>query len=241
MRDAANFEEFFYVNPDEILRTTLNVYRNCSSYQDAGEVSSDSRNIKFKTYFCRSNGFRFEWSTTFPNTASVGKVIFSHHDGTAVYFDGDTIEATAGLAMAVAGATGISLGVAPLIAHLLMPNLFEAGQYRSLTSLGPYDVIADENSRNSPCYRIRANWRSNCWTTLSVDKMETAIRKIEIAYAPRLEEKRKVVEDLELEQGHQIEELRVLLLSEEKPSETVVLYNDVKFDNTVPPELFTRV
>ncbi len=221
------------MNADELLNRVLDVYQNCSSYSDAGEVVGDLGNLEFKTYFCRPNKFRFEWSKPFNGRTRRG-VIFSESETKATYFDGENLEDTGGLALAVAGATGISLGVAPRVAHLLMPNLFGTGKYESLVSLRPYNFVEESDSY----IKIRADWRSNCWTTLFVDKMKPALRGIEEGFTPTLEEKKRGFEAMQLTEDPELEEVRALLLVEETPKETMISYGDVKFDMPISLDLF---
>jgi hypothetical protein len=225
------------MDADQILGRVLELYQSCPSYTDAGVSSDDMGDLEFRSYFCRPNKFRFEWSLTFGGQQTRRNVIFSETDAKATYFDGETLEETSGLALAVAGATGISLGVAPLVAHLLMPDLFEAGQYESLVSLRPYSLIRENNT----CFEIRADGPSNCSTTLFVEKLKPVLRRIELRITPTLDEKKQGIEALELLEASEVEEVRTLMSIEEMPTQSVVLYNEVKFDVPISPDIFRGV
>ena len=220
------------MDTDEILRQVWQHYRSCSSYTDTGSLSSNIGDVQFRTYFCRPNKFRFEWSISGKKSGT--SVIFSNSDTNATYMDREKRTETGGLAMAIAGATGISFGAAPLIAHILMPDLFEASQYQSLASLSPYRFVKEDNS----CFEICADWRANCSTALLVDKNEPAIRKIEITISPTLEEKKRGVEALELLQAPELEEVRALLIADTKPTKTVISYDETIFDMPICADMF---
>ncbi|HEY9758287.1 MAG TPA: hypothetical protein V6C97_24185 [Oculatellaceae cyanobacterium] len=222
------------VDPDELLTKTLELYESCSSYSDVGEASCDMGKLQFKTYFCRPSQFRFEWSNMYSEGTNV---IFSDSDSKVTYFDGESDENTGSLALAVAGATGVSLGVAPLVAHLLMPTLFESGQFQSFVSLRPYSFVEEDDSY----VKIRANWRSNCWTTLLVDKVRLALRAVEEGFTATVEEKQRGIEAMQTMEASELEEVRALLLIEEKPQVTMVSYSDVKFDMPISPDLFRKL
>lgn len=188
--------------------------------------------LQFKTYFCRPSKFRFEWSKPERTT----DVVISENDTMATYFAGETSEHMS-LALAIAGATGVSLGAAPSVAHLLMPNLFKKGQFQSFLAHRPYSLLEEADSY----LKLRADWRSNCWTTLWLDKISMTIRRIEEGFEPTLEEKNRGVEALELLNAPETEEVRALLYVEEKPHVTTTSYNDVKFDVQISHDLFGKL
>ncbi|CAN5548801.1 hypothetical protein BH10CYA1_BH10CYA1_61340 [soil metagenome] len=224
------------IDADEVLSQVLELYQSCSSYLDSGEALCEMGSLEFKTWFCRPNKFRFEWSSKVFGAVRSG-VLFSESDSKSTSFDGKNHEDAGRLALAIAGATGTSLGVAPLVAHLLMPNLFEAGKYQSLVSLRPYKLIEDSDSY----IKIQADWRTNCWTALCVDKKRFAISKIEIGFTPTLEEKEKGIEAMELPEGPELDEVRALLLVEESPQPTVISYKVMQFDVSISPQLFQEL
>lgn len=220
----------------KILSNVAENYQGCVSYTDTGKLSSNAGNLEFKTYFCRPHKFRFEWSKSSADR-SHERIIFSESNLKAIYFDGETFEETDSLALAIAGATGVSMGAAPLIAHLLMPNLFKFSQYQTLSSMAPYSLtVEDEFS-----FEIRADWRANCWTTLVIDKIKPIIRRIEIGTTPTMEEKKKGIDALELLQAPEASEVSALLLMQEKTHKCRILYSHVSFDKSISPELFSKV
>ncbi len=221
------------MNADEILGSVLERYQACSSYTDNGALSSDIGQVQFKTFFCRPNKFRFEWTVQ----KSAPNVILSDSSAQAVYFDGEILNKIDSLPLAIAGATGVSLGVAPLIAHLLMPGLFDEHQYQSLNSMGPYSLIQEDSSS----FEIRADWREGCWTTLFVDKADSSISCIEIGSTPSSEEKRLGIEALERLQAPELEQVKTLALVETKPIKMLISYNQKTFDSPIESEIFSQI
>lgn len=224
------------IDADKLLNKVLELYQSCSSYSDVGEASSPVMgSLRFKTYFCRPSKFRFEWSRAEPGDSNMD-VVISENDTMATYFDRESTEHMS-LALAIAGATGVSLGAAPSVAHLLMPNLFKKGQFQSFMSQRPYNFLEEADSY----LKLRADWRSNCWTTLWLDKVSFAIHRIEEGITPTLEEKKRGVEALERLNAPETEEVRALLFVEEKPHLTTISYKDVKFDIQISHDLFRKL
>lgn len=221
---------------DEIFSRVLELYQSCSSYSDAGAVSSDAESSEFKTYFCRPAMFRFEWFGTFCGQTRRG-LIFSNSNSQATYFDGENIREVSDLALAVAAATGVSSGVAPLVAHLLMPDLFAPGRFESLESLRPYMVIGEDHS----CHKLSTNGNSGSSTTLFIDKMKPIIRRIELCVKPSAEERARSIEALESLKAPELEEVRALSFVEDEPHQSVMSYNEVTLDVPISADFFKRV
>ena len=224
------------IDTKKLLDEVLELYQRCSSYSDVGMASSSVMgSLWFKTYFCRPSKFRFEWSKAESGDNGID-IVISEDDTKATFFDGESSEHMS-LALAIAGATGVSLGAAPLVAHLLMPHLFKKGQFQSLISFRTYSFLEEDNSY----LKLRADWRLNCWTTLFLDKVSLAIRRIEEGFAPTLEEKQLGVEALERLNATETEEVRTLLSMHEEPHLTTISYGDVKFDIPISADLFRKL
>ena len=163
-------------------------------------------------------------------------VIFSESKTNASSFDGQDTEKMP-LALAIAGATGISFGVAPLIAHLLMPELFEPGQFQSLLTDRHYEISECGGS----IIRLSSEWRSDCRTTLMLKKPNLSIQKVEETLSPTLEEKQRGIGAMGLPEGSELEEIKALSLQEVAPSLMSISYTDVKFDLELPQVIFTSV
>ena len=223
------------MNANDLLDTVLERYETCFSYTDVGEATSALGILQFKTFFCRPNRFRFEWTNSFAGKTLIG-LIYSNSDAKTTVFDGRNYEDVGELGLAVAGATGVSHGVAPLAAHLLMPELFKGRSFQSFASMKPYQIVQEDSGKAE----IRANWRSDCWTVLHVDKPSMAIRQVEECYASNLEEKDRVIKSMSDLPGFDIAQLKPLL-DYEGVAKTMIFFNDVKFDEQISPDLFERI
>jgi hypothetical protein len=138
----------------EVLDKMIQAYAVMRSYSDSGvvimHINDKVNDVSFETLFARPSFFRFAWSSRFqlsprPNLITTD-VIWS--DGTDVFkrYDlGDKrpakTEKAESLSMAVAEATGVSLGSAQTVAALLLPDMgFSLGDLRSPRLLGIEDV-----------------------------------------------------------------------------------------------------
>jgi hypothetical protein len=138
-------------------------YASISSYEDQGVVLTHwpdkpgPDEIVFSTRFRRPDRFRFEWTKHHPDPAL--RHLKSHHliwfDGTQACsysnWDGEKrVESEESLAMAVAGATGVSKGAALTVINLLMPVL----DARLITDLQDLQLRQD-SFEQMDCYCIR--------------------------------------------------------------------------------------
>ncbi len=210
----------------KILNQIVELYQNCLTYSDSGSVSCEVGNLQFRTYFCRPDQYKFEWTSTVAGIISKNSV-YSLNGTKVISIHNEEKEEVISLAVAIAGATGVSFGVAPIAAHLLMPNLFQSGQYESSITQGSYKILEVSDST----IKLRTDWRANCWKTITIDKFTMALREIEEVFAPTLKEKLKGVEALERLQAPEAEAVRELLHVEDKYIPTVISYNHVEFDS----------
>ena len=209
---------------NKLLNQTVELYQNCLTYSDSGVVSCEMGNLQFRTYFCRPDQYQFEWSSTIAGVTGKGGIYSL--DGTKAISILDEEKEEISLALAIAGATGVSLGVAPITAHLLMPNLFQPGQYQSHIMKGSYERIEDDDSG----IKLRTNWRENCWITIVLDRSTMALREIVEVFTPTLKEKQRGVEALERLQAPEVEAVRDLLFVEDKSTPIVISYNHIEFN-----------
>lgn len=173
-----------------VLAKMAETYAGLRSYQDKGSVRYDilgtQQEVTFKTAFVRPR-FRFEWTTHHPfaplrfvETKSVVRF-----DGAKAYtwrkyfLKNATEEPQESLALAVAGATGVSSGSAHTIATLLIPDLWKESPFGSAVSdLGDAKVVGMEQIDGVDCYRVsgmRRGERMDVW----IGRNDYLIRKLE--------------------------------------------------------------
>lgn len=140
-------------------------YAKCTTYVDTGTVVCGDAHIKFKTFYSRPNKFYSEFRSTdyykgrhvlwckgslvskdpkdIPENRREGSYLetFSWDDGN------DKIEADE-LGMALAGATGISLGGASTVAGILFPKEAYGISYKDMPD---FRVIKPENVQGTLC------------------------------------------------------------------------------------------
>jgi hypothetical protein len=119
----------------EVLRTMLLKYSIMKSYQDSGVVlhqrpdRPEPNQVIFSTSFLRPDRFRFEWTTHHPypplRHLKTERVIWSDGGGAFLYdnHDGGSVEQQEDLIMAIAGATGVSMGSALTVSNMLLPEI----------------------------------------------------------------------------------------------------------------------
>src|SRR5581483_3621770 len=119
---------------EDILTTAEAAYARCRTYADTGCVRTvflepDGRTdfvstTPFETAFVRPDRFRFEFSTHHPKTTEFSRYIIAA-SGPEVQAWWDIrpgVERPESLAMALAGATGVSGSAAHTVPSLLMPD-----------------------------------------------------------------------------------------------------------------------
>lgn len=124
-----------YRNAQECLAAIASHYKSLENYSDVGVVRemglSGEISCWFDTQYIRPNQFRFQFTTPHPYKPLrhiVHKAIIGS-DGCTPYFYkdyphvGSNLEIEESLALAVAGATGISKGTAKSIADLLLESI----------------------------------------------------------------------------------------------------------------------
>src|ERR1044072_1454737 len=170
--------------PQTIVKNMTERYAALSSYQDAGVVemiSSDSlprrsTDIFFKTYFTRPKKLRFEWLDYLSLASNGRNAIWS--DGEKVFsfysFEPDRIEAKENVGMAIAGATGVSLGSAHTVPSLL---LSEVNGFL-LTDLTKLSLKREEVFEGEECYVLEGYHPSAEPWQLWISKKDSLLRKL---------------------------------------------------------------
>lgn len=171
-------------SPEMILKEMGAVYAKASSYQDLGEVidninSSGSAGYSstFKTYFSRSQKYRFEWiDQPFGNGKKYENAVWSNGENTFSSYSwnsNNVQQPQKSLSLGVAGATGVTRGAAHTVSTLLMS---EIGGFR-LTQLKTLSLLKQENFEGADCFVIRGEWHRSP-VDLWIGKDDFLLRKI---------------------------------------------------------------
>src|SRR5437660_3207129 len=115
------------MNPEQILAALAEVYAECGSYRDCGQVvtrfvhldDNPPRTVMqpFSTAFVRPHRFRFEYRDEYGRY-----IVWANGEAVQTWWDvSPGVEQQESLEMALAGATGVSGGSAHTIPALLMP------------------------------------------------------------------------------------------------------------------------
>ena len=165
-----------------ILNNMFRVYSRLTSYQDEGVLVSTNdeptggtiEKMPFKTFFKRPNLFRFEW-TEF-NITKLGRknVVWSNGTEAFMYWEPDEYEKKESLGMAVAGATGISLGTVNTISTMLSPDKFGSSLLKS--TLKP-SLLGEDVFEGVRCFHLKATEAQHP-IELWVGKSDFLLRKI---------------------------------------------------------------
>lgn len=169
-------------DPREIIEVMVRRYAECTTYSDEGsitDVENPRQGNVFRTHFVRPNKFRFEWTDIDTRNDPEPKHCMVWSDGrksfSRYHFDDYEIEQEKSLEMAIAGATGISHGVAHTIYTLLLNS---QRKERSLfsrlkgVSFGPTSSAMGES-----CYHIRGTSRHFGQIEFWVSRANFALRK----------------------------------------------------------------
>jgi len=144
------------MNTRDLLRAMADAYGRAASYADRGVVITtfvhpDRREVHrkpFATLFQRPDRFRFELSDEFMGSRMV---IWQETPPARVFWTIENQPKALDLAMAIAGATGISGGSAVTIPRLLMPDLLTAWAVTEIED--PEDAV-EEVIGSVRCARI---------------------------------------------------------------------------------------
>jgi outer membrane lipoprotein-sorting protein len=258
-------------NATAIIKNMSGRYSTVTSYQDIGVVETTtegqlpkrSTSILFKTYFTRPGKIRFEWIDSAFFTAADRSVFWT--DGTDVFsFRGykPEIEKEEDLGMAMAGATGVSLGSARTVPSLLL-NRDVIGF--SLTDLSGISLKGEEVFEGEQCY-VLAGFKADEEWKLWISKKDFLLRKLrrpsidgeykeeihrdirveekisESIYRPKVSDSR-IVNELDKEKEADIRHLLQLLAPSDKQNAEVASVFDLLRATmpNVPEKIWTEV
>jgi len=168
----------------EILDRVAKAYADCDTYRDTGEVSitffqetGDRLDIRpFRTAFVRDDRrFRFQYTATDPSNVTSRYLIWRGGDEMKTWWDIDPgVKTPESLALAIAGATGVSGGSAHTVPSLLLPK--EVGSFKFLGLAKP-KRLGDDKLEDIDCYRIEGIF-GKADSTFWIDKKTSMILKI---------------------------------------------------------------
>lgn len=224
---------------EQILEQLAQKYAHCETYQDSGRVEGGMGLMTFRTYFVRPNRFRFEWIDL---GESAQNCIWTNGNKVYARFSSsEEVEEENDISSAIAGATGVSQGVAHSIPTLLLPDI--SASIDSFTLLKQFsDIVSCENDSlgGVGCYKaisIEQNRHDELW-----------IRSTDLAVLRLREERTSTPEDDEFtintvreHDPAEAEEMRRFLESqteEDRRSVSTAFYEIVHFDAPIDEALF---
>jgi outer membrane lipoprotein-sorting protein len=167
------------MTPANVFEKVARAYAEFSSYRDSGTVKSvmilsggtTIKESSFTTVFVRPDRLRFEYSDRrFGDKPAPYIIWFNGSDVRTWWFIKPGIQKPESLRMAIAAATGVTLGSAARVPGLLLPQRFLAGGLLMLQA----DRIDDDVDRGLACFRISGtNLPAN--TSLKLDRFEATI------------------------------------------------------------------
>jgi hypothetical protein len=175
-------------NPDAVLQGMVSYYRSFSAYSDTGHVTSTILKTRvvqrrsFSTLYQAPSFFRFEFANPHPHPP-LADIITQHvvgFDGTEGYLltkkhgDLHAHKSVSSIALAVAGAAGISSGSAHTIGRLLLPEV---------AGLSFMDLVNPRHEGETdidgiPCWSITAELPTGGKRTVWIEKNTLLLRKI---------------------------------------------------------------
>jgi hypothetical protein len=169
------------MNPEQILAALAEVYAECGSYRDCGQVvtrffhaddNPGHTNVQpFTTAFVRPDRFRFEFRDQ-DDEEWKRYIVWANSELIRTWWHlHDGVEQEESLALALAGATGVSGGSAHTIPALLLPAQVDG---RRLTDLVRLTSLGDDLIDGITCYRLQG-W----FTPWPVDPVEEERRRQE--------------------------------------------------------------
>jgi hypothetical protein len=191
------------MQPEEFIRTMLDVYATCNSYRDKGTVKTVynpetsghdfDKLTTFETYFKRPDFLRFEWTTTHKSGAQENCAFWYDGKHVSIYNSKDaSIDECASLLQAVARATGASDGAAPMVSSMLLPYELEIG--RGLKDLKEIELVNEEEYCGEICYHLLASWIKHHDRELWLSKRDFTLRGIKRDRFNTEEERMKLFE-----------------------------------------------
>lgn len=161
----------------EIFNKVEKQYESLNSYSDFGYVKANVEINNFKTFYIKPNLFKIMWSSKILTEPPIIEhyIVWSDGQNSYSYHSLDNrIEKEENLSMAIAGATGISLGAAYNISAIL--NL--AGG-RKKTRIDDPVLIGEKLVEGDLCYHIKGRYKkSPTKFDVYISKTTYMIRKI---------------------------------------------------------------
>jgi outer membrane lipoprotein-sorting protein len=171
---------------EQILARMAKSYADCSSYRDAGEVTTvffggmGKRTVKkpFTTAFVRPDRFRFEFQERMGEEEWRRMIIWQGGGDVRSWWDlRPGVEHPSSLDIGLAGATGVSGSSAHNIPRLLLPDRIQG---RSLTHLEELQRLPDAKFDGSDCFRVAGKSHGDP-ETLWIDKASFLVRRIDLS------------------------------------------------------------
>lgn len=164
---------------ETIISRMRQAYATCNSYQDTGvqsstySPSSSTDEKSFSTVFVRSEQFRFAFKDL-QMSSQPSYIIWRNGADILSWWDIDPgIQTEDSLAMAIAGAYGVSLGLSGTIPSFLMPD--EAGLYYTIPNAQRLDDAVVDGVN---CYQVIYTF-GNDQITYWIDAKTYLIRRVE--------------------------------------------------------------
>lgn len=151
------------LNGEDIVKAASVAYTRCRTYVDAGSVQTLIRradgetdrftSCRFKTAFVRPDRFRFEFSIQLPNRTEWNRclIVMKGAEVLSCWDWRPGVERPESLAMAIAGATGVSESAAWQIPALLMPDRVSS---RPMVEWGELTRLEDAVLDGVTCFRV---------------------------------------------------------------------------------------
>jgi outer membrane lipoprotein-sorting protein len=146
----------------DIVRRMAETYKSCKSYQDSGTVTTifhhedgkqHTSSKPFTTAFVRPDRFRFEFKDSFDGHKWHRYIVWARGKDVRTWWDiRPKMEGPESLALALAGATGVSGGSAHTIPTLLIPDQIGG---RGLTELTGLKRLEDADLGDIHCFRVQ--------------------------------------------------------------------------------------
>jgi len=165
-----------------ILSNMFRVYSRLASYQDEGILVTTNdeptggtiEKMPFKTFFKRPHLFLFEWTEFTITKLGRKNVVWFNGKEAFMYWEPDSYEKKESLSMAVAGATGISLGTVNTVSTMLSPGEFGDSRLNRLVKPA---LLGEDVFDGIRCFHIKATEDGNP-IELWVGKTDFLLRKI---------------------------------------------------------------
>jgi outer membrane lipoprotein-sorting protein len=182
------------LTPEQIFMRTVATYAGSKSYRDSGTVKTSSAfgdvgtlSIEgtFTTAFIRPDRFRYEFKGKMTRPVSgeyksrdIHYIVWRKGKETYRFFGirKPGVEKSESLAMAVAGATGISGGLATMTVDMLLPDEFQ-GSTR-ITDFKEVTRLEDAKVGEIDCFCIQGKMVDRS-TTVWIDKQNFLIRRMD--------------------------------------------------------------